>query len=336
MIPKLSIIIPCYGVERYLDRCMNTVVNQSLQDIEIILVDDKSPDRVPQICDEWAGRDARITVIHKTVNEGLGFARNTGLEIATGEYIAFIDSDDFVSTDMYEVLYNKAKQNDNDVVCCNCIEYYDSKKQIQRLDLTKEITFIGRNEVDEFLLDMIGPLPEFPRSVKYRGSVWHAIYRHSIFKKYNIKFVSERELISEDLVFDIDYFPHCNSVTWIPDTLYYHCYNGDSLSHTVKDEKYYLMQKFIVAIDTRLSSFYPKSQYYIHLQRFCIFRFLTTMRNAANKRYQSISATDVLMDEYWKKHLQGYPVDRLSFRYRVLLILYRKKFFWPLLVFFIK
>lgn len=94
MKPKVSIIVPCYNVEKYLDQCMNNLVNQSLQEIEIILVDDGSPDRVPEMCDEWAMKDNRIKVIHKK-NEGLGYARNSGLEIAMGEYVTFVDSDDY-------------------------------------------------------------------------------------------------------------------------------------------------------------------------------------------------------------------------------------------------
>ena len=90
---KVSVVVPVYNVEKYLDQCMNNLVNQSLQEIEIILVDDGSPDRVPEMCDEWAMKDNRIKVIHKK-NEGLGYARNSGLEIAMGEYVTFVDSDD--------------------------------------------------------------------------------------------------------------------------------------------------------------------------------------------------------------------------------------------------
>ena len=112
---KVSIIVPCYGVEKYLDCCMESIVNQTLKDIEIILVDDGSPDRVPQICDEWAQKDPRIKVIHKK-NAGLGYARNSGLEIASGEYVAFVDSDDYVDIRMYEFLYGNAVANDLDIV----------------------------------------------------------------------------------------------------------------------------------------------------------------------------------------------------------------------------
>ena len=95
MKPKVSIIVPVYNVEKYLDRCMESLLNQTLKDIEIILVDDGSPDNCPQICDEYAKKDSRVKVVHK-VNAGLGYARNSGLDVASGEYVAFVDSDDYV------------------------------------------------------------------------------------------------------------------------------------------------------------------------------------------------------------------------------------------------
>ena len=115
--PKISIIIPVYNVEKYLDRCIDSIINQSLKDIEIILVDDGSPDNCPQLCDEWAKKDSRIKVIHKE-NAGLGMARNTGMQHATGEYIAFIDSDDYVDLDMYAKLLEKAELHNADIVYC--------------------------------------------------------------------------------------------------------------------------------------------------------------------------------------------------------------------------
>ena len=100
MKPKVSIIVPVYNVEKYLVRCMESLLNQTLKEIEIILVDDGSPDNCPQMCDEYARRDSRVKVIHKS-NAGLGYARNSGLDVAVGEYIAFVDSDDYVDTSMY-------------------------------------------------------------------------------------------------------------------------------------------------------------------------------------------------------------------------------------------
>lgn len=98
--PKVSIVVPIYNVESYLERCIQALLNQTLKDIEIILIDDGSPDHCPQICNEYAQKDSRIKVIHKK-NAGLGYARNSGLEIARGKYLAFVDSDDYVEANMY-------------------------------------------------------------------------------------------------------------------------------------------------------------------------------------------------------------------------------------------
>ena len=113
--PKVSIIVPVYNAEKYLKRCINSLKNQTLEDIEIILVDDSSTDSSLEICQIAADEDSRIKVIHK-VNEGAGYARNAALKIATGEYIGFLDSDDFAEKEMFKTLYEKAIKYDSDLV----------------------------------------------------------------------------------------------------------------------------------------------------------------------------------------------------------------------------
>ena len=112
---KVSVVIPIFNVESYLERCVESVIHQTLKDIEIILVDDKSPDRCPAICDAYSLKDSRIKVVHKKQNEGLGFARNSGLEIATGEYVTFLDSDDWVEEQTYDYLYNIVNNKQLDI-----------------------------------------------------------------------------------------------------------------------------------------------------------------------------------------------------------------------------
>ena len=101
----IAVVLPIYNVEKYLDRCLDRIVNQTYKNLEIILVDDGATDNCPSMCDEWAKKDSRIKVIHKK-NAGLGMARNTGIENATGEYICFFDSDDYVDKNMYKKLYD--------------------------------------------------------------------------------------------------------------------------------------------------------------------------------------------------------------------------------------
>ena len=116
---KVSVIIPVYQVENYLERAIDSVLAQTLEEKEIILVDDGSYDASPQICDRYAQQyPGLIHVIHKE-NNGLGMARNTGVKMATGEYIAFLDSDDTVEPEMYEEMYQKAKEEDYDIVMCD-------------------------------------------------------------------------------------------------------------------------------------------------------------------------------------------------------------------------
>lgn len=131
--PKISVIVPIYNVEQYLNRCIDSVLNQTYADLEVILVDDGSPDNCPAICDDYAGLDARVKVIHKK-NGGLSSARNAGLEIAQGDYIAFVDSDDWIDLGMYEALINLAEEYNADIVQSEYRFYRPWKKENQILD----------------------------------------------------------------------------------------------------------------------------------------------------------------------------------------------------------
>lgn len=228
--PLVSIIVPCFKVEKYLDRCINSLINQTLSDIEILLIDDCSPDKVPQICDNWAKCNPRIKVIHKENNEGLGFARNTGLELATGEYIAFVDSDDYVSTQMYERLYHTATETNSDIVYCGLNQEYkiNSFKEIR--DFARQTSFT-KNQLNNLSIQYFNS----PTGKNLFMSVWHSIYKRETIG--NLRFYSERLICSEDLPFQIAILRKANKVTYIPDTLYYYCLNENSLSNKFKFEK---------------------------------------------------------------------------------------------------
>lgn len=230
MIPKISIIIPCYKVEKYLDRCVKSVVNQTFRDIEIILVDDCSPDEVPQMCDGWAKKDNRIKVIHKTVNQDLGFARNTGLEVAKGDYVAFVDADDYVEEDMYDKLYNEAIAYDSDIVFCGMKQERTQGNFVPVRDVTEKKIFT-KAELQELSIRYFDPKV----GRKLIMSVWHSVYRRSLIS--DIRFYSEREVCSEDLPFQVMAINRAETVLYIPDTLYYYCLNANSLSHTFNFDK---------------------------------------------------------------------------------------------------
>lgn len=208
--PKISIIVPIYNVEKYLDRCVRSLCNQTLQDIEIILVDDQSPDDCPRMCDEYAKQDSRIIVIHKK-NGGLGYARNSGMKVATGEYVAFVDSDDYVDLDMFESMYNSAKKYDADFVRVdNYKERTDGAVLNQNYVPPMHEGVYNQQELREKLLyTQLGLNPSDDGSKYVSCSVWRNIYRKAIIDSLKLQFVSERDLISEDIPFNIDFMMSC-------------------------------------------------------------------------------------------------------------------------------
>lgn len=237
-IPKVSIIVPIYNVEKYLDRCMESLVNQTLKDIEVIMVDDGSPDRCPQMCEEWAKKDSRIKVVHKK-NGGLGFARNSGLDVATGKYVAFVDSDDFVKTDMYEKLYEQVEQYQADTIFCGLYKYWNDDKIIENRHVDKLTVFEGQSLVN-LSLDFVGSPIGVKKDWKYEMSVWHGLYSNNIIKQHAIRFRSEREILSEDIVFQELYLPYAKKTVYVPESYYYYCFNnGGSLTHAKYDSSRY-------------------------------------------------------------------------------------------------
>ena len=124
--PLISVIVPVYKVEPYLDKCISSIVNQTYKNLEIILVDDGSPDNCPAMCDAWAKKDSRIRVIHKS-NGGLSDARNAGMAVATGELMAFVDSDDWIAPDMYEYLYHRLAEDNSDIAACGVQMVWENK-----------------------------------------------------------------------------------------------------------------------------------------------------------------------------------------------------------------
>lgn len=142
--PVVSVIVPVYKVEKYLDRCVQSILNQTMKDFELILIDDGSPDKCGMICDNWKNKDARIKVIHKE-NGGLSSARNAGLSIAKGDYIAFIDSDDWVSVDYLEYLYYLIEKYKVDYV--ECVLYPIHHYEMKKFNEKEVLKFLNRDEL---------------------------------------------------------------------------------------------------------------------------------------------------------------------------------------------
>jgi len=232
----ISVIIPVYNVEKYLDRCLCSVVSQTYKNLEIILVDDGSPDNSGKMCDEWAKKDNRIKVIHKQ-NAGLGYARNSGLEIATGKYVSFVDSDDYIALNMYEVMHSRIKESNADTCLCGHYRKYADCEQAKEISFGNAC-FRAGDVIEKILLGMIGTLPEAGNDFDLEMCVWQGLFSMEIINAYNIRFPSEREFISEDIIFDMDYYMHSNAVVTVSECLYYYCMNGASLTQTFRADRF--------------------------------------------------------------------------------------------------
>lgn len=228
MIPKVSVIVPIYNTMQTLEKCINSIMKQTLNDIEIILVNDGSPDDAGILCDKIASTDSRIKVIHKK-NGGLSDARNSALEIINGEYFGFVDSDDYISPEMYEKLYNTAIVTKSDIVMCqhytvtiNSIESHNGK------DVSDVKEYEGAAIWDNFILPLLGIDMQMDSSSQY-GFVWRQLFSNSKFGKE--RFMSEREFYAEDIVFDLTVYPKAMKISAINAALYYYVYNENSLTN---------------------------------------------------------------------------------------------------------
>lgn len=187
---KVSVIVPIYNTGIYLNKCIESLLNQTLHDIEIILVDDGSIDESVDICDRYSLNDHRVKVIHKK-NEGVSIARNTGIKKAKGEYIGFVDSDDWIEINMYENLYNFAKNEEADIVFCDAKTVYDDKEN--KLDTFTNLNksqLLNRKDISARIL------------VEMAGAVWRGLYKKELLKNNNILFPVNLKF-SEDRIFNL-------------------------------------------------------------------------------------------------------------------------------------
>ena len=204
---KVSVIIPVYNVQDFLKKCVESVISQTLTDIQIILVDDGSTDNSGKICDEYAKKDKRIIVIHKQ-NQGLGFARNTGLDEANGKYIFFLDSDDWVLPYSLEQLFNTAEQNNADIVCYSLNKVYDRN----------QTDFIQEDKQVQILTDKNDLMKKYMLS-EISSTAWSKLYKHNVWE--NLRFTDVR--IHEDAWIGHLVIDKCNTVV-ITNQKYYAYY----------------------------------------------------------------------------------------------------------------
>lgn len=224
MPPKISVIIPVYNVEKYIERAVRSAINQTFKDIEILIIDDCGQDNSMQIAEDFAKADSRIKILKHEKNKGLGEARNTGIEQAEGDYICFLDSDDYIEKELLEITYETARRESADIVAFGSQTVYDDNKK--QLFLSSSLNPACNLEALELLSEN-----------KIGFMAWDKLYRTKLLSDFNIRFLP---ILHEDITFAIENIYHSSKTVVIPDIFYNYFQRESSLSNIKKvDERYF-------------------------------------------------------------------------------------------------
>ena len=252
----ISIVVPVYNVEAYLDQCIESVINQTYSKWELILVDDGSTDRSPEICDSYAAKDDRINVIHQK-NAGVSKARNAGLKSVTGDFVLFCDSDDWMAEDALNILLNAQKRQNADLVFGDISHVYASRTDRVKV-FNREFDLEGKEICQKLQATCIGygynPYPNKPYVVSGIGSVGNKLFKTEIIRCWNIEFDDYTNEIYEDNLFTISYLSRANSVCYKSEVVYYYRQTENSSIHRYRPESIATSRK----IFERVSDFVNK------------------------------------------------------------------------------
>lgn len=255
--PLISIIVPVYKVEPYLSQCIDSLTCQTYSHLEIILVDDGSPDNCGKICDEYAAADDRIKVIHQA-NCGLSAARNTGMQHVTGTYIMFVDSDDWIDAETCEAAVHSIEQNDADLVMWSYVKEF-GRTSIEKLMFWDDNTVFQKDEVKHSIhRRLCGLWREELRHPEYANAIetaWGKLYRSSILLGNKIEFIDTREIGTEDALFNLYATEFVNKAVYIKKCFnHYRKTNSTSLTSTYKSQLFTQWQHLFDLMETYIAA----------------------------------------------------------------------------------
>ena len=293
--PIISVIVPVYKVEKYLERCVSSLINQSLEDIEIILVDDGSPDQSGALCEKLQEKDERILVIHKK-NGGLSSARNAGMKVARGKYIGFVDSDDDVELDMFQVMVAVAELNNADFVMSDYIRVtQDGNSALISTNLK------GGSYLKEGIVKNIYPSLIMGENIDYGPilAVWHCIYNRTFLIKNNITFAEDVRW-SEDNLFSAMVGYCANRFVYLKGKGLYHYYqNPGTITTSYREgawDVYKRMNEYMTSYFENKKDYDFEYQLKLHLIYYACNVINLECRHAQNMRSAKLNVQRILRD----------------------------------------
>lgn len=309
---KITVIVPVYNVAQYLIRCLDSIQNQSYRNLEIILVDDGSLDNCPKICEDIKQLDSRVKVIHKE-NGGLGFARNSGLDIATGEYVTFIDSDDWISENHIENLYCAIRNSKADVAIGSYSTARSDGTIIPRSIQVPQGVYEGVAIIDDIVLPLIGADLSDHKDVILQSSSCMNLYRMSVITENKLRFFSERVAVSEDLYFNIDYFCRADRIVVVDEVGYFYFENMNSISRKYDPRHFERTLGFYKIIMSQVEMYGLKERISLRVERTFLLKIRVAIRLVAlsdllqREKYREIR--QILNHELVQSTLWRYPID---------------------------
>lgn len=332
---KVSVIVPVYNVEKYLERCIESIRSQTLEDIEIILVDDGSPDNCPKICDEFAEKDSRIKVIHKK-NGGLSSARNAGVYVATGEYIGYIDSDDYAEQDMFETLYECARKNQVDFVMA---DYW--RIQADGVRKKKTLDIRGGLYKKQNIIQEIYPVLIMREKVDYGPllSVCNCLYKTDFIKK-NSLFFDEEIKWSEDCIYSAIVGYIATNFYYLKDKyVYNYVQNEGTISTSYKPGAWDVYCK----MNEKLREFFEKKTEYnfsrqldLHMLYFACSVFGQLEYSNYNFRKKYEVCKNVLRDNHLTEAMKNFRLPEVDWKSKTYLFLVKHKLALLLAIIFLR
>lgn len=328
----VSVIVPVYNVKSYIDKCVDSLLNQTMGNIEIVLVDDGSTDGSGEVCDAYAKAHSNIRVVHKE-NGGLGSARNAGMKVARGKYIGFVDSDDYVSSKMYEILLDLLVRNDADCSYCEFTKIWGDKVSVQKNEKTEIKVYAEENILNTYLLDRIGCMPAEKEDCTYGASVCLGLFKKNLILENKIEFVSERVFIAEDMIFDIDLIPKCKKIVHTNEKLYFYRFNPNSLTTKYVPDRFEKNVALCHEMEKRLKLTYTNDIYKIRLDRYflkiarisLIEEIVHLKQNGWRMAKNNINR--IATNNELRNILCSYPLNKLPFKQKVLFFAVKEKMY---------
>lgn len=318
---KVTVVVPIYNTEKYIKKCIDSIINQTYSNLEIILVDDESPDCCPQICDEYQKIDSRIKVIHKK-NEGLGYVRNTGINVCTGEYLTFVDSDDWIDNNHIENLVKEIQESDMVIASAKlCKENGDliRKRPLEINNITQH----------ELALDMIAPGGKANNELAVAMSVCFNLYKTKIIRDHELNFYSERDTVGEDLFFNLEYILLCKKVNVV--NLYGYNYRTfeKSISHRYDPNRITRTEEYYNRLNTMIDNLGLRNEIDYRVERSTISKFRVAINNAMKSNIRLTTkysiVKNILNNKVLIECLKNFPVHYYRKSLYILAIMMKNK-----------